>query len=62
MTGGPGRRTLQGDFGSGRSPVIAVRLPKDLHRAVDQLAESSGRSMSAIIREALQWYLEVNPK
>lgn len=50
----PGRKSLSG--GTTHSPVIRVRVPAQLHRAVEQRA-AEGVTISALTREALELYL-----
>ena len=38
--------------------MIAVRLPKEVESRLDSLAERSGKTRSAIIRQALEEHLE----
>ena len=38
--------------------MIAVRLPKEVESRLDSLAERTGKTRSAIIRQALEEHLE----
>ncbi len=38
--------------------TVSLKIPPALHRAVEELAKSRGVSKSALIREALERYLE----
>ena len=39
-------------------PMIGIRLPEDIQSRLDNLAESTGRSKSFYVREAIARYLE----
>lgn len=36
--------------------MLTVKLPKHLNDALDRIAQSSGKSRSAVVREALETY------
>jgi predicted HicB family RNase H-like nuclease len=53
---GRGRPALEA--GSVDSPRIAVRLPSSLHQRVTSLAAVEGRSVSQVVRDLLEGYVE----
>lgn len=40
-----------------RVTKVAISLPADLHRAVEQIRRTSGRSRSAVMQEALRYWI-----
>lgn len=49
----PGRPSLSGAGESGESPMLRVRLPRELAEAVDRAAKSANTSRSEWVRRAL---------
>lgn len=50
-----GRKSLAG--GDGTSPRVNFRLRPDLHERATQRADSEGKTLSALAREALERYI-----
>jgi len=40
-----------------RSPQIAFRVPREVHRAISELAVREGKTLSELAREALEQYV-----
>ena len=53
-----GRPSLNGQAGTGQSPVRHVRLPHDLDALLIQRAAAEDRKPSEVVREALASYLK----
>lgn len=53
-----GRPSLNGQAGTGKSPVRHVRLPSDLDALLIQRAAAEERKPSEVVREALASYLK----
>ena len=51
----PGGKSLSG--GGVHSPRVQFRVPQDLHKRAEQVAEDEGVSLSALARHALEDYL-----
>jgi hypothetical protein len=52
----PGRPSLA----EGRSPAVAFRLPRELRKKAEALAEREGKTISQLAREALEARLEAS--
>lgn len=53
-----GRPKLGSDDPKGRSPLVVARLPHQVHEAFLALVETSGRTSSELLREAVLLLLE----
>ncbi len=53
-----GRPSLNGQAGTGKSPVRHVRIPRDLDALLIQRAAAEERKPSEVVREALASYLK----
>ncbi|WP_283134054.1 hypothetical protein [Rhizohabitans arisaemae] len=58
-TGRSGRPSLTGE--GSHSPRVSFRVPEELRERAKSRAEQEGKTVSALAREAFEWFLRTSP-